>query len=104
MRSVGCTQRADSLSLQGWFGIDCSIDLNATASLGLDPVVELDMPEGDEELVRLPSRGGGARALVVPPGIVQQRLRPAVYVYELPTWLAQAFEARHACRDTCRGT
>ena len=82
---------------QGWFGIDCSIDLEATAGLGLDPVVELDMPEGDAELVKLQAHGGaeaGARALTVPPGVVQQRLRPAVYVYELPTWLAHAFEAR----------
>jgi hypothetical protein len=59
-------------------------------------VVELDMPEGDADLVGLRAAGGGtgARALEVPPGTVQQRLRPAIYVYELPTWLAQAFEAR----------
>jgi hypothetical protein len=60
-------------------------------------VVELDMPEGDAELMGLRAAAGGAagaRALVVPPGTVQQRLRPAIYVYELPTWLAQAFEAR----------
>ena len=71
--------------------------MNATDSLGLDPVVELDMPEGDAELTGLRAAGGnttGARALTVPPGTVQQRLRPAIYVYELPTWLAQAFEAR----------
>ena len=50
------------------------------------------MPEGDGALVAL--QPTGARALTVPPGALQQRLRPAVYVYELPTWLAQAFEAR----------
>ena len=71
--------------------------MNATDTLGLDPVVELDMPEGDADLVGLRAAASGAtsaRALTVPPGTVQQRLRPAVYVYELPTWLAQAFEAR----------
>jgi hypothetical protein len=92
-------------STQGYFGIDCSIDLRLTDGLASDPVVELDMPEGDGELLLLAnataadgvadaSLGVRATAVALPRGVVQQRLRPLIYVYELPTWLSQAFEAR----------
>ena len=96
-------------STQGYFGIDCSIDLRLTDGLAADPVVELDMPEGDGELLLLANAtaadgdanasssglmGVRATAVVLPRGVVQQRLRPLIYVYELPTWLSQAFEAR----------
>jgi hypothetical protein len=94
------------LFLQGYFGIDCSIDLSATESLRRDPVVELDMPENDAELLSLAAAAGVAAA-AAPAGAVQQRLRPAVYVYELPTWLSQAFEARAPRAEralACAGT
>ena len=84
----------------GFFGIDCSIDLDAAseAQARTDPIAELDMPEGDSALATLLANAStgaafvNSRALEVPPEARQELFRPRVYVYELPPWVAQSLD------------
>ena len=91
----------------GFFGVDCSIDLDAASDAlrRSDPIAELDMPTGDPELEGLLANStagltmANPRAVEVPTGTKQELHKPRVYVYELPPWLAQSYELEFTGRE-----